>query len=264
MRIEVDHTTLYQYSGKVARSTQILRLQPVSGRYQRVLDWRVDLPARAVSFTDSFGNFTHVLTLDTEYESLRIRAQGRVEVGGNPSPDAVEPINPLVFLRPTALTTPDHALTEFAHAERAAIARDAGAGLTGLMLAIAERMPYRPGSTSVSHTAAESFSLGAGVCQDHTHVFLACCRALGVPARYVSGYVDPVGDQPATSHAWAEAWVAGRWMSFDVSNRRADESGYLRLATGRDYLDACPVRGVRAGGGEELLSVHVTVKVLNS
>ena len=122
MRIEVDHTTLYQYSGKVARSTQILRLQPVSGPYQRVLDWRVDLPARAVSFTDSFGNCTHVLTLDTEYESLRIRAQGRVEVGDNPSPDAIEPINPLVFLRPTALTTPDHALTEFAHAERAAIA----------------------------------------------------------------------------------------------------------------------------------------------
>ncbi|MBU6190329.1 MAG: transglutaminase family protein [Betaproteobacteria bacterium] len=264
MRIEVDHTTLYQYSGKVARSTQILRLQPVSGRGQRVLDWRVELPARAVSFIDSFGNFTHVLTLDTEYDSLRIRAQGRVEVDAHPASDPIERINPLVFLRPTTLTSPDAALTEFARAEQAAIARDSGAGLTRLMLAIAERMPYRPGSTSVSHTAAESFALGAGVCQDHTHVFIACCRVLGVPARYVSGYVDPVGDQPATSHAWAEAWVGGRWMSFDVSNRRADEAGYLRLAAGRDYLDACPVRGVRAGGGEERLTVHVTVKVLNS
>lgn len=263
MRIEVDHTTLYQYSGKVARSTQILRLQPLTGRGQRVLDWRVDLPARAANFIDSFGNFTHVLTLDSEYESLRIRAQGRVDVDVGSSAEPLEPINPLVFLRPTALTSPDAALTEFAGLEQAAIARDAAAGLTRLMLAIAERMPYRPGSTLVSHTAAESFSLGAGVCQDHTHVFIACCRALGVPARYVSGYVDPVGDQPATSHAWAEAWVSGRWMSFDVSNRRADETGYLRLATGRDYLDACPVRGVRAGGGDERLSVHVTVKVLN-
>ena len=263
MRIEVDHTTLYQYSGKVARSTQILRLQPLTGRGQRVLDWRVDLPARAANFIDSFGNFTHVLTLDSEYESLRIRAQGRVEVDVGFSTEPLEPINPLVFLRPTALTSPDAALKEFAGHEQAAIARDAAAGLIRLMFAIAERMPYRPGSTLVSHTAAESFALGAGVCQDHTHVFIACCRALGVPARYVSGYVDPVGDQPATSHAWAEAWVAGRWMSFDVSNRRADEAGYLRLATGRDYLDACPVRGVRAGGGDEQLSVHVTVKVSN-
>ena len=117
MRIEVDHTTLYQYSGKVARSTQILRLQPVSGWGQRVLDWRVELPARAVSFTDSFGNFTHVLTLDTEYDSLRIRAQGRVEVDAHPPSDPIERINPLVFLRPTALTSPDAALTEFARAE---------------------------------------------------------------------------------------------------------------------------------------------------
>ena len=263
MRIEVDHTTLYQYSGKVSRSTQMLRLQPVTGRGQRVLDWRLDLPSRAANFIDSFGNFTHVLTLDSEYESLRIRAQGRVDVDVGSPAEPPETINPLVFLRPTALTSPDAALKEFAGLEQAAIARDAATGLIRLMSAIAERMPYRPGSTLVSHTAAESFALGAGVCQDHTHVFIACCRALGVPARYVSGYVDPAGDQPATSHAWAEAWVAGGWMSFDVSNRRADEAGYLRLATGRDYLDACPVRGVRAGGGDERLSVHVTVKVLN-
>lgn len=263
MRIEVDHTTLYRYSDKVSRSTQTLRLQPATGRGQRVLDWRVDLPSRAVGFTDSFGNLTQMLTLDSEYQELRIRAQGRVDVDLAAGPDWVEPVNPVVFLRPTALTAPDAALTEFAGLRKSPIARHAGHGLRDLMHAVADRMPYQPGSTSASHTAAESFALGAGVCQDHTHVFVTCCRLLAVPARYVSGYVDPVGDQPATSHAWAEAWVGGRWVSFDVSNRRADGGGYLRLATGRDYLDACPVRGVRAGGGDEFLSVHVTVKVLH-
>ncbi len=263
MRIEVDHTTLYRYSGKVSRSTTTLRLQPATGRGQRVLDWRIDLPARAVSLTDSFGNLTQLLTLDSPYDELTIRAQGLVDVDIDTGAEAAERVNPAVFLRPTPLTAPDTALLEFSEAHRALIARDPAEGLVGLMLAIAERMPYRPGSTSASHTAAESFALGAGVCQDHTHVFIACCRALAVPARYVSGYVDPAGGQQATSHAWAEAWHLGRWMSFDVSNRRAGNAGHLRLATGRDYLDACPVRGVRTGGGEESLSVHVKVKVVN-
>jgi len=263
MRMEVDHTTLYRYSGKVARSTQTLRIAPATGRGQRVLDWRVELPARAVSFTDSFGNLTQVLTLDAEYDEIRIRAHGQVEVGVDTGPDPVEPINPLVFLRPTPLTAPDQALAAFAGVLKPTIERDRNAGLAELMQAVADRMPYQPGSTSASHSAAESFALGAGVCQDHTHVFVSCCRLLGVPARYVSGYVDPVGEQQATSHAWAEAWVDGRWLSFDVSNRRAGNAGHVRVATGRDYLDACPVRGVRTGGGDESLSVNVTVKVLN-
>jgi len=263
MRIEVDHTTLYRYSGKVSRSTTTLRLQPATGRGQRVLDWRLDLPARAAGFTDSFGNLTQLLTLDAPYDALTIRARGVVDVDVESGPEDAEPVNPVVFLRPTPLTAPDAALLDFSAGHRVPIGTDAANGLAGLMLAIAERMPYQPGSTSASHTAAESFALGAGVCQDHTHVFIACCRALGVPARYVSGYVDPAGGQQATSHAWAEAWQGGRWTAFDVSNRRAGGTGYLRLATGRDYLDASPVRGVRAGGGDESLSVHVTVKVLN-
>lgn len=263
MRTEVDHTTLYRYSGKVSRSTTTLRLLPATGRGQRVLDWRVDLPARAVGLTDSFGNLTQLLTLDSPYDELKIRAQGVVDVDVDTGPDGVEPVNPVVFLRFTPLTEPDADLLEFSAAHRVPIGRDAASGLVGLMLALAERMPYQTGSTLASHTAAESFALGAGVCQDHTHVFIACCRALGVPARYVSGYVDPAGGQQATSHAWAEAWYDGRWRVFDVSNRRAGSAGHLRLATGRDYLDACPVRGVRSGGGDESLSVHVTVKVVN-
>ena len=119
----------------------------------------------------------------------------------------------------------------------------------------------RPGSTSASHTAAESFALGAGVCQDHTHVFIACCRALGVPARYVSGYVDPAGGQQATSHAWAEVRIPGLgWVGFDAANGVSPTAAYVRVATGLDYADAAPVRGVRRGGAAETLAVAVEVQ----
>ena len=98
MRIEVDHTTLYRYSGKVSRSTTTLRLQPATGRGQRVLDWRLDLPARAAGFTDSFGNLTQLLTLDAPYDALTIRARGVVDVDVESGPEDTEPVIPVVFL----------------------------------------------------------------------------------------------------------------------------------------------------------------------
>jgi len=126
------------------------------------------------------------------------------------------------------------------------------------MHALAARMPYSPGATSVDTTAAEAFAGGAGVCQDHTHAFLACARSLGVPARYVSGYLFTNDSEHLASHAWAEAWLDGAWYSFDVTNGLARPERHLKLAVGLDYLDACPVRGMRRGGGEQM---HARVMV---
>jgi transglutaminase-like putative cysteine protease len=115
-------------------------------------------------------------------------------------------------------------------------------------------MPYTQDVTDVSFNAAQSFAAGAGVCQDHAHVFTACCRALGLPARYVSGYVLTPEREDVASHAWGEVWLANRWHSFDVSNARNAGGTHLKLAVGLDYNDACPVRGIRRGGGEEVLT----------
>ena len=91
------------------------------------------------------------------------------------------------------------------------------------------------------------------MCQDHAHVFIACCRYLGIPARYVSGYIhEPrFPESQVAGHAWAEAWVVDRWRSFDVTNGGPAGEHHVRVAVGPDYLDACPVRGVRSGGGQE-------------
>jgi transglutaminase-like putative cysteine protease len=122
-------------------------------------------------------------------------------------------------------------------------------------------MPFKPGDTVVSSSAAEAFAIGSGVCQDHAHVFIACCRYLGVPARYVSGYVYSPGHEEAhvASHAWAEAWAVDRWRSFDIANNRPAGEDHIRLAVGADYFDACPIRGVRTGGGAETMSAAALV-----
>jgi transglutaminase-like putative cysteine protease len=105
--------------------------------------------------------------------------------------------------------------------------------------------------------------LGAGVCQDHAHIFLACCHAHGVPARYVSGYIDPGSTGHAASHAWVDAWVEDAdftgWVSIDVTHARLMTDGYCRLAIGRDYESAAPVRGMRRGGGDEVMRVEAQI-----
>ena len=127
------------------------------------------------------------------------------------------------------------------------------------MHGLSEKMPYTPGITSVESTAAEAFAGGAGVCQDHTHAFLACARSLGVPARYVSGYLYSDDSEHLASHAWAEAWIDGLWYCFDITNGMSRPQRHLKLAIGLDYLDACPVRGMRRGGGSEQMHARVYV-----
>ena len=260
MLLSVWHSTVYRYATEVARSTQYIRLTPATSPRQRVLDWQLDLPADAVTMTDAFDNFTHVLTLDAPHQSIHLLARGRVEVDESDDGEAAGRMNPRVFLRDTPLTEADEAIKAFIAPLRAMVKSRPLMGVTDLMHALIERMPYEKGHTSVESNAAQSFAAGRGVCQDHAHVFLACCRELGIPARYVSGYVYTPDRQTVASHAWAEAWLSTRWMSFDVSNAGRSGGFHLKLAAGLDYLDACPVRGVRLGGGEEELYTSARVE----
>jgi transglutaminase-like putative cysteine protease len=260
MLLSVWHSTVYRYAAEVARSTQYIRLSPAASQRQRVLDWRVELPVPSVTMTDAFDNLTHVLTLDAPHQEIRLVARGRVEVDDVDDGEPAGRINPRVFLRATPLTAADDAIRAFVAPLRGMVRSRPLMGVTDLMDALVERMPYEKGHTSVESTAAQSFSAGRGVCQDHAHVFVACCRELGIPARYVSGYVYTPDRRNVASHAWAEAWLSNRWISFDVSNAGKAGEAHLKLAVGLDYLDACPVRGVRLGGGEEELSTSARVE----
>lgn len=259
MILTINHETVYRYDRAASHSTQYLRLTPPDGEGQRVLEWHLDLPTPAFTTTDSHGNVLHVLTLDMPHDEIRIRAVGIVETDDGERM-SFSTADPRPYLRATPLTAMSPEMARFADDFRRE--EPTLEAVDQLAHAVHAWLVFEPGATQPSTTAAEAFALARGVCQDHAHVFIACCRYLGIPARYVSGYVHSSGhrsDDHQASHAWAEAWVGDRWWSFDVVNRCRAYAAHLKLAVGMDYLEACPVRGVRRGGGEERMVADVRV-----
>lgn len=259
MKLSIRHSTLYQYAEPASRSTQYLRLTPASNRHQTVLDWRLTLPAAASRSIDAFGNITHLMTLEAPHDSIELVAEGIVETHAGGWDDDLCRLDPLVFLRPTPLTTADDAIEELAR-ETAGSGEKVAKRLAALAEAVLAHMPYTPGVTDAATTAAAALTQGAGVCQDHTQVFIAACRHLGYPARYVSGYLLSGTADHAASHAWAEVYVDGGWLAYDISNQCTADDHHLKLAVGLDYLDACPVRGMRRGGAGETMHAHAAVE----
>lgn len=263
MRLKIVHRTEYRYDAPVTYALQRLRLAPQTAPFQQVRDWRLQISGAEdeVRFVDHFGNDTRLVSFDGRAEMISIVAAGEVETsdaGGVVGPH--RGFAPLwLFLRETALTEPGEGVQELA-------AGVAPAGdierLHALMLTIAERIAYRPGATEAHTTAENALSLGAGVCQDHAHVFCAAARLLGFPARYVSGYLMMEGvERQAASHAWAEAHVESLgWVAFDAANGISPDERYVRLACGLDYRDAAPVSGIRLGSAQEVLAVDLTVE----
>lgn len=262
MKLTIDHHTQYHYAETVRHSTQYLRLTPQSSRRQRIVNWELELPEQATVTTDGYGNILHVLSMDTPHDMIRIHAHGEVEILEDENDDLEETISPLSYLRNTSLTQITPSIRELM--QQHYDASNQKSSLQTLMEVMLAKMPYTPGGTDVSFTANEALSAGKGVCQDHTHVFLACCRSAGIPARYVSGYLYSADTTHVAMHAWAEAWLDDQWNTFDVTNNTCTPNQHLKLAVGMDYLDACPVRGVRFGGGSEAMQAQAAVNLLDA
>lgn len=261
MLLSIRHETVYRYSRRVEHSVQIVRLTPRPAAMQRTLRWKLTSPGRQVEQVDAFGNITHLVTVDEPVEEILLVAEGVVDTAEAEGavPAESSGLSPLAFLAETRLTRPDAAILALA-ARHGRAALRTPAGLLALAEEIRRAVVWEPGVTTVEHDAAEALALGRGVCQDHAHLFCAACRAAGVPARYVSGYFH-TGEASVASHAWADAWLGEErgWHSVDVTHGSFAGPRHCRLAVGRDYLDAGPVRGVRRGGGEEAMHVAVNV-----
>jgi transglutaminase-like putative cysteine protease len=266
MRLRILHLTSYRYEQPATGVIQMLRLTPRNHDGQYVARWRIDVSTdcRLDQHEDAFGNITHAFTADGPLSELAVTVEGEVETRDTQGivRGAVERFPPNLYLRETALTSPDAKIDSFA----AACRDDAGGKVLGLLHLILERlhrdMSYDTDPTHTATTAAEAFALGRGVCQDLTHVFIAATRSLGIPARYVGGYFhrnDGVNDQHA-GHAWAEAFVPELgWVAFDPANGLCATDAHVRVAVGLDYLGAAPLRGTRYGGAGEALAVKVRV-----
>ena len=266
MLVRVAHLTTYRYDTPAGSVIQILRLTPRNHEGQYVVRWRIDVSAdcRIDQHEDAFGNITHAFTADGPFSELKVLVEGEVETRDTEGvvAGAVERFPPSLFLRETALTRADDAISSFAATTRQAAGEDALTLLHQMLERLHADMIYDPAPTQTVTTAAEAFALKRGVCQDLTHIFIAAVRSLGIPARYVGGYFrrnDGVIEQDA-GHAWAEAFVpALGWVAFDATNGICATDAHVRVAAGLDYLGAAPVRGTRYGGAGETLAVNVHV-----
>ena len=251
MRLTIEHHTQYVYSSPVNYTIQQLRLTPQSGFGQHVKYWDIKVQGQLHAFEDAFGNTTHTLVVDTPHTELSVTVVGEVETGVNDYSQQ-QPLPLMIYLRDTPLTLPDEEIKAFSAVFKQKPIDD-------LMHALVDKVGYIKGATEVNTTAIEAFKLGQGVCQDHAHVFIACCRSLGYPARYVSGYLFTQDGSLMQSHAWVDVWFDNTWQSVDVSNGCHAGETYVRLATGLDYRTASPVTGMRSGGGVEGMATSVVV-----
>lgn len=260
----INHTTRYTFDSPVDYALQKVRLRPGSCVLQQVEAWDVTVEGGKVeaSYRDHYGNHVDLMSAEVGGTEMVIRAEGRVSahdrVGVLGFDGARAPL--WLFEQSTPLTTPGKGARRFA---KVAAKGDAPLdSLHRLSDAILEAVPYDKSKTGAATTAEDAIEIGAGVCQDHSHIFISAARLAGFPARYVSGYLlmDGQIDQDA-NHAWAEAFVPNLgWVGFDVSNSICPDARYVRLAVGRDARDAAPVSGLRVGKGGETLMVSLQVQ----
>lgn len=270
MRIRISHAISYDYAEPARHITQILRLTPRDHDGQHVMSWRIEpsIDGRLRAGQDAHGNIVHTFYADGPISALAIRIDGLIETidlagavrGG------LERVPCDVYRRDTLLTAQDDALRGFAE-ESAAGAGTPLSQMHALMGALGERMTCLDASGRTGVGAPAAFAAGEGIAQDIAHVFMACARHLGQPARYVSGYVAQSDSFPSGSgaHAWAEVHLEGYgWIGFDSVNGLCPIDTHVRVAVGLDYADAAPVRGSRQGGGSENLNVLVTAREAGS
>ena len=309
MLLHVVHVTRYQYCPWVENANHVVYLKPASKPGQTLLRHSLHIsptPAQQREVMDVYGNSRSFFSLQTSHDVLHVVA------------DSVVSTSPLSCSAMQAYDADERAAMASLPWERARdqFRYRAGAAYSGaweflfaspyvprddafmqfarpsfppgrplpeaahdLMERIHSTMVYESNSTEVSTPALVALKQGKGVCQDFAHIMVACCRAMGLPARYVSGYMltQPPPGQPRligcdASHAWASVYCPaedasdgpGQWLDFDPTNNRAPGEDYVTLATGRDFLDVSPLRGVIRGGSRHVLEVAVTVAPLAS
>ena len=288
-RYEVRHRTEYAYAADVTTSFGRACLRPRETPTQRVLSHSIVIeptPDVLEEHLDVFGNFSHHLEISTPHVRLLVTKTSVVAVDVPPvdltsldawtvaeaadalrSDPAVDPVERAAFMLPSTLVALTDDVVDFA---RTLVwpERPLGEAIAAVVHGIHAQFVYTQGATSVTTTLPELLRTRAGVCQDFAHLTVACFRAAGLPARYVSGYLEtrpPPGQEKLegsdATHAWASVQVPGRaWVDLDPTNDQLADSRYVTTAWGRDFRDVSPLKGVIFTEGHgSTLSVGVDV-----
>jgi transglutaminase-like putative cysteine protease len=301
VQLEVQHETRYLYAATVSLAHHLACLQPWHDEHQQLLDFSLDidpLPAQLERTIDSQGHVWRHFSLVAAHRHLHVRARSRVQlsprfarldaaasppwepvaerlryVAQAPYEPAVAYVQPSVYV-PRMMQLRDYALASFTPQ------RPLAAAAIDLMRRVHTDFAYASGSTQVDTPLREVWQSKRGVCQDFAHLMIGALRMLGLPARYVSGYLltqAPGGGAPLVgadaSHAWLQLWCPGtpgvpttgahaHWLDLDPTNNLVPAHAHVRVAVGRDFGDVTPLRGVIRGSGGHSLSVAVSTRVL--
>ncbi|MGW0580999.1 transglutaminase family protein [Streptomyces sp. NPDC002920] len=274
-RLRIRHSTHVSYAQSAVSSHNEVRMTPLTLPGQTTLDSRVTIRPAATtwSYWDYWGTQVTAFELMDPHADLTITASSLVET----APPGALPAAPgwpeiaertatsrlLEFAGPTVRTTVPPKLVK--KARKAAAGLDPHETAVAVSSLVADRVSYIPGATGVNTSAAEAWEQGAGVCQDIAHVTIALLRGLGLPTRYVSGYLHPEREAElhrpveGQSHAWVEYW-AGDWHGYDPTNRTRPDESHVVVGRGRDYDDVTPHKGVYRGvaGGPPEVTVEFT------
>jgi len=273
-RLRVVHTSTFRYATPVQASYNEARMTPVSQAGQTVVSSHLEARPQTWSYEyrDYWGTAVTAFEVLVPHESMVITAEHVVETGELVAPRTVLGWDELAapdvrdrmaeFLSDPPTTAPPQGVVELAVA--AADGLGPADAAVAVCSALRDRVEYIPGATAVHTPATEAWDAKAGVCQDVAHLALGALRSLGIPARYVSGYLHPsrggeIGETvTGESHAWVEWWV-GDWVAYDPTNRIPAGGHHVVLARGRSYDDVAPLRGIYAGAGTQELEVEVRI-----
>jgi transglutaminase-like putative cysteine protease len=263
MRIRVSHEIIHRFAPAARTVNQILRLTPLSFDSQYVLRWRIDVDADGAlrETEDAHGNTVTSYSCHGLIERISVRAGGEVETSDAAGVvrGAVERLPAEMYLRESPLAHINGTLRDFA-GEATQGAADTLDSMHRLMSGLHEALPYHPDEKDAAGSAVEAFALRRGRARDFAHIFIACARFLGVPARFVSGY-RVAGEQSelAGAHEWAEAHVPDLgWVSFDATAPICPDDRYIRVSVGFDRQDGAMTRTAHSGGEEKVeLAIRV-------
>ncbi len=275
MLLRIQHETKLSYSEPVAETVFEVRTAPPSDEEQTNLGFhlRINPPAPVTLYRDGFGNRVDLFNILAPYRELLIRATsivrthrdpnpaGRLQRPFDPSCEDYQGLETIEFLQSSPLVRPSSELEGFL----ASVGRPEGR-LVDVVERLSEHVRmaliYEKKVTTARTPVAESLRLGRGVCQDFAHLYLAACRGVGLPARYISGYVHQEGE--VATHAWCQVWSGpGGWVDVDPTRGVFADDDYIKIAVGRDYSDVPPNRGVWKGRADETIAVSVKVEPID-
>lgn len=287
MRFDLTYRTRFRYSSAVTESQNEVRAAPLDDDRQRVLAYRLDTTpaARVLHYTDAWGTGVDSFGVRNAHDHLVVTVTASVETSG---PDAFPPSAPLAgvgdpafvgahweFLQPTRHTSASPEVVALARA-CAEGSDDVGDLVSCLAGWVGSELSYQPGATAIGVTTTEILDRRAGVCQDFSHLLIAMCRSVGLPARYVSGYFFAASDDaPALdeelhtvivqTHAWVEVAVPGAgWFALDPTNLQPVGERHIVIGRGREYDDVPPFRGVYTGEAEAEVTATVNIRRLDA